>query len=114
MTASASGKTLDDLLLCIRPTPIRPNLPSPREILHNCTEECPGQPSHPINYEQVRNYLLDKKEIQKKYHDQSHNVKPLSELNTGQNVLFLSPKEQNQYIKGTVTAKASTPRSYYI
>ena len=59
--AKASGKTLHDLLLCIRSTPIGPNLPLPREILHNHTEECPGQPSHPINYEQVRNYLLDKK-----------------------------------------------------
>ena len=85
----------------------------PREILHNCTEECPGEPSHPINYEQLRNYLLDKKEIQKKYRNQSHNVKPLPELTTGQKVLFLSPKEQNQYIEGAVTAKASTPRSYY-
>ena len=40
--ATASGKTLDDLLLCIRSTPIGPNLPSSREILHHHTEECPG------------------------------------------------------------------------
>ena len=112
--ATASGKTLDDLPLCIRSTQIGPNLPSPREILHNHTEECPGQPSHPIDCEQVRNYLLDKKEIQKKYHDQCHNVKPFPEVIPGQKGLFLSPKEQNQYIKGTVTTKASTPRSYYI
>ena len=65
-TVTASGETLDDLLLCIRSTSIGPNLSLPREILHNCTEEYPGQPSHPIDYEQVRNYLLDKKEIQKK------------------------------------------------
>ena len=38
----------------------------------------------------------------------------MPELTTGKNVLFLPPKEQNQYIKGTVTTKASTPRSYYI
>ena len=114
MTATASGKTLDDLLLCIRSTSIGPNLPLPREILHKHTEECPAQPSNPISYEQVRNYLLDKKEIQKKYHNLSHNVKPLPELTTGQKVLFLSPKEQNQYIKGTITTKAPTPRSYYI
>ena len=38
-TATAPGKTLDDLLLCIRSTPIGPNLPLPREILHNCIEE---------------------------------------------------------------------------
>ena len=86
----------------------------PREISHNHTEEYPGQASQPIDYEQVRNYLLDKKEIQKKYHDQSQNAKPLLELIPGQKVLFLSPKEQNQYIEGTITTKASTPKSYYI
>ena len=69
---------------------------------------------HPIDYEQVRNYLLDKKETQNKYHDQNHNVNPLPELISGQKVLFLSPKEENQYTEGTVSTKASTPRSYYV
>ena len=89
-TATASGKTLDDLLLSLRSTPIGPNLPSPWEILHNCTEH-PGWPSHPVDYEQVRNYLLDKKATQKKYHDQSYNVKSLPEVTPAQ-VLFLSPQ----------------------
>ena len=48
-----------------------------------------------------------------KYHDQSQNVKPLPELTPGQKVLFLSHKQQNQCIEGTVTTKASTPRSYF-
>ena len=65
-TATTSGKTLDDVLLSLRSSPIRPNIPSPREILHNQTEECPGQPSHPVDFEQVRNYLLDKKTTQKR------------------------------------------------
>ena len=105
-TATTSGKTLDDVLLSLRSTPIRPNLPSPREILHNHTEECPGHPSHPVNYEQVRNYLLDKKATQKEYHDKSHNAKPLPELEPGQKVLFLSPRGKNQYIKGITTTKS--------
>ena len=113
-TATTSGKTLDDVLLRLRSTPIGPNLPSPREILHNNTEECPGHPSCPVNYEQVRNYLLDKKATQKEYHDKSHNIKPLPELVPGQKILFLSPKKENQYIKGTIMTKASTPRSYYV
>ena len=113
-TATTSGKTLDDVLPSLRSMPIRPNLPSPREILHNQTEECPGHPLHPVSYEQVRNYLLDKKATQKEYHDKSHNAKPLPELKPGQKVLFLSPREENQYIEGTITTKASTPRSYYI
>ena len=41
-------------------------------------------------------------------------MKPLPELKPGQKILFLSPKDENQYIEGTVTTKASTPRSYYI
>ena len=65
-TATTSGKTLDDVLLSLRSSPIGPNLPSPREILHNRTEEHPGQPSHPVDCEQVRNYLLDKKTTQKR------------------------------------------------
>ena len=113
-TATTSGKTLDDVLLSLRSSPISPNLPSPREILHNCTEEHPGQPSHPVDCEQVRNYLLDKKTTQKEYHDKSHNARPLSELEPGQKILFLSPREENQYIEGTITTKAATPRSYYI
>ena len=48
-TATTSGKTLDDVLISLRSTPICPNLPSPREIFHNCTEEHPGQPSHPVD-----------------------------------------------------------------
>ena len=112
-TATTSGKSLGDVLLSLRSSPIGPNLPSPREILHNHTEECPGQPSHPVDCEQVRNYLLDKKVIQKEYHDKSHNTKSLS-LEPRQKILFLSPREENQYIKGTITTKAATPRSYYI
>ena len=113
-TATASGKTIDDVLLSLRSTPTGPNLPSPREILHNHTEEHPGQPSHQVDYEQIRNYLLNKKATQKEYHDKSHNAKPLSELEPQQKVLFLSPREENQYIKGTITTKAPTPKSYYI
>ena len=113
-TAAASRKTLDDVLLSLRSTPIGPNLPSPREILHNCMEKRPGQTPHAVDYEEIRNYLLDKKSTQKRYHDQSHNVKPLPELKPGQKILFLSPKDENQYIEGTVTSKASTPRSYYL
>ena len=113
-TATTSDKTLDDVLLSLRSSPIGPNLPSPREILHNQTEEHPGQPSHPVDCEQVRNYLLDKKTTQKEYHDKSHNTRPLSELEPGQKILFLSPREENQYIEGTITTKAATPRSYYI
>ena len=113
-TAAASRKTLDDVLLSLRSTPIGPNLTSPREILHNRMEKKPGQTPHAVDYEEIKNYLLDKKSTQKRYHDQSHNVKPLPELKPGWKILFLSPKDENQYIEGTVTNKALTPRNYYL
>ena len=113
-TATTSGKILDDVLLSLRSSPIGSNLPSPREILHNHTEEHPGQPSHPVDCEQVRNYLLDRKTTQKEYHDKSNNARPLSDLEPGQKILILSPREENQYIEGTITTKAATLRSYYI
>ena len=77
-------------------------------------EKRPGQTPHAIDYEEIRNYLLDKKSTQNRYHDQSHNVKPFPELKPGQKILFLSLKDENQYTEGTVTNKASTPRSYYL
>ena len=64
--------------------------------------------------EAVRNYLITKKTLQKGYHDKTHNVKPLPDLIQGQEVLFLSPVDPNQYIEGTVIAKASQPRSYLL
>ena len=57
---------------------------------------------------------MDKKTRQKEYYDKSHNARPLSELEPGEKILFLSPREENQYIEGTITTKAATPRSYYI
>ena len=113
-TATAPRKTLDDILLSLRSTPIGPNLPSHREILHNCMEKRLGQAPQAVDYEEIRNYLLDKKSTQKRYHDQGHNINPLPELKPGQKILFLSLKDENQYMEETVTSKASTPRSYYL
>ena len=114
-TAEASGKTLDKVLLNIRSTPIGSNLPSPQEILHNCTEDRPGKPSQPVNFEQIRNYLIIQKEVQKDNYDQRHQAKPLPELWPGQEVLFLNPAEnKSKYIQGTILSPSSTTRSYKI
>ena len=56
---------IEDILLNIRTQPIGPNLPSPQETLHNCTEACPGKPSTPVDMEAVRDYLITKKTLQK-------------------------------------------------
>ena len=61
-TATTSGKTLDDVLLSLRSSPIRSKLTiSQRNTPQSNRRTCPGQPSHPVDCEQVRNYLLDKK-----------------------------------------------------
>ena len=73
-------------------------------------EKRPGQTPHAVDYEEIRNYLLDKKSTQKRYHDQSHNVKPLLELKPGQKILFLSPKDKNQYIEGDSDQQSINPQ----
>ena len=114
-TAETSGKTLNKVLQNVRTTPIGPNLPSQREILHKCTEVWPDKPSQPLDFEEIRNYLIGQKELQIENHDQRHQAKPLPKLQPGHQVLFLSPAEQkSEYIQGTILSYASTPRSYKI
>ena len=113
-TGHDSKLPIEDILLNIRTQPIGPNLPSPQEILHNHIEACPGKLSTPVDMEAVRNYLITKKTSQKEYHDKAHNAKPPPDLIQGQEVLFLSPADPNQYIEGTVLAKAPQPRSYLL
>ena len=82
--------------------------------LHNCIEACPGKLSTPVDMEAVRNHLITKKNSQKEYHDKTHNAKPLPDLIQGQEVLFLSSADPNQYIEGTVLVEAPQPRSYLL
>ena len=105
---------IKDLLLNIISHPIGPNMPSLKEILCNCTEERPGGPLHPVDFEKVCNYLTDRKATQKENHDWCHNTKPLPTLHQGQEVLLLSHSELTEYTEGTITVQASTPRSYII
>ena len=113
-TGHDSKLPIEDILLNIRTQPIGPNLPSPQEILHNCIEACPGKPSTPVDMEAVRDYLITKKNLQKEYHDKTHNAKSLPDLSQDQEVLFLSPADPNQYIEGMVLARAPQPRSYLL
>ena len=105
---------IEDILLNLRKQPIGPNLPSPQEILHKHIEEYPDKLSTSVDMEAVRNYLITKKTSQKEYHDKTHNAKPLPDLIQGQEILFLSPEDPNQYVEGTVIAKAPQPRSYLL
>ena len=94
--------------------PIGPHLSSPREILHNRTQNRLGQPSHPIDFEEVRDYLIVQKSRQKRHYNKRHNIKEWPELNPGQSLLFPSPADVNIYIEGTITGPSTTPHSYII
>ena len=113
-TAKSLGKSLDDLLLSLRLMPIGLHLPSPREILHNRTQDWPGQPPHPIDFEEVRDYFIMQKSVQNRNYDRRHNIKDLPEILSGQAVLFLSPVDANINIEGTITGPSTTPHSYII
>ena len=113
-TVQASNTSIDHLLQTLRSTPIGPSLSSPCEILLNRTDPKPGHPSTPIDLEQVRDYLITKKSVQKHYYDKRHNTRPLPDLSPRQDVLFLSPVDQTSYLEGTIVSQANTPRSYII
>ena len=100
----ASNTSLHQLLQTLHSTPIGPSLPSPHEILLNCTDPKPGHPATPINLEQVRDYLITKRSAQKHYYDRRHNTRPLPDLSPGQDVLFLSPVDQMSYLEGTIVS----------
>ena len=103
-TSQDTRTSLEDLLLNLWSTPISPKMPSLGEILHNRTIQCPVRPSMPVNMEAVWNHPISKK-LSQKYFNKSHNVKPLSQLNPGQEVLFLSPGDQKSYVPGTIVNK---------
>ena len=79
-TTTASGIAINHLLQTLRSIPIEPKLPSPHDILHNCIHEHPRLPSTPVDLEQVRKYLIDKKTQQKDYPNKGHRAQPLSDL----------------------------------
>ena len=67
-----------------------------------------------VDLQQVRDYLKTIKAQQKDHFDKRHRPWQLDDLETGQDVLFLSPIDQTSYLEGTVIGQAQMPRSYYI
>ena len=112
-TTQQSCKTLQDLLLDLHSTPIGFNMAPPWEILHSRNFQHPGKPTTPVNMEQVHNYLLLKKEMQKTHFDRAHGARELQELSPSQEVLFWSLAE-DEFIPGTIVDKAIPPCSYII
>ena len=93
-TAKSLGRSLSDLLLSLRSAPIGPYLPPRESYIIG-----PGQPSHPVDFEEVRDYLITQKSLQKKNHNRRYNAKDLPELHADQSVLFLSPADVKSILR---------------
>ena len=106
----ADNKTVDDILNSVRKIPIGKEMPSSREILMNRTVGRPGKPAQPIDMENVRNFLIEAKAIQKNQYDRRHRVKDKRKLKTGEEVMLLH--QAGHWIKGQVAGRAPEPRSY--
>ena len=57
-----SRKTLEDMLLDLLSKPIRSNMPSSQEILHNRIFQQPGRSSMPVSIQRVCYFLLSHKQ----------------------------------------------------
>ena len=112
-TSQESHMSLEELLLDLCSTLIGPNMPSPWEILHNRTFQYSSKLSTPLDMESVQNFLFSKRQYQKTNYNRAHSARELQELQPSQEVLFLSPTE-NEYIPSTIINKATAPHSYYI
>ena len=88
-------------------------MPTPREILHNRTIQWPGRPSQPVDMENIRNFLISKRQAQCDQFNKAHGVWALQELPPDQEVLFRSPAS-DEYIPGIIIEKAPVPQSYFI
>ena len=88
-------------------------MPSPWEILHNRTFQCPSKPLTPVNMECICNYLVSKCHSQKQSFNRAHGIRQLQELQPSQEVLLLSPAA-DQYIPGTIINKATVLHSYFV
>ena len=98
-TALPAKKSLESVLLDLRSTPIRSNMPAPHEILHNRTIQQPGRPSQLVDMEMIRNFLISKWQAQCDQFNKAHGVRALPELPPGQEVLLRSPAS-DEYIPG--------------
>ena len=58
----------------------------------------------------VWDYLIGKKQVQKKNFDKSHGLRPLLTLDPGQKVLFLSPADYQSYVCSTILGRFPPPK----
>ena len=73
-TVLPANNPIAAVLLDLRSMPIGPKMPAPLETLCNRSIQQPGRPSQPINLEQVRNFLISRRQAQCDQFNKAHRV----------------------------------------
>ena len=108
--ATSSGRSHQEALTSLRAQPLGDGLPSPAEILHG--RSLVTRKASPVDLNSVRQSLIALQAKYTKSHDKARRAKTQQVLVIGEEVYFLSGK--NEWQIGTVTGTTDTGRSYNI
>ena len=108
--AISSGRSLQEALTGLRAQPLGDGLPLPAEILHG--RSLVIRKASPVDLTAVRQSLIALQAKYTKSHDKAKRAKEWQALVIGEEVYFLSGK--NEWQIGTVTGTTDTGRSYNI
>ena len=108
--ANSSGRSHQEALTGLRAQPLGDGLPSPSEILHG--RSLVTRKASPVNLTAVRQSLIALQAKYTKSHDKAKQAKTQRALVIGEEVYFLSGK--NEWQIGIVTGITETGRSYNI
>ena len=108
--ANSSGRSHQEALTGLRAQPLGDGLPSPSEILHG--RSLVTRKASPVDLTAVRQSLIALQAKYTKSHDKAKRTKTQRALVIGEEVYFLSGK--NEWQIGIVTGTTDTGRSYNI
>ena len=108
--ANSSGRSHQEALTGLRAQPLGDGLPSPSEILHG--RSLVTRKANPVDLTVVRQSLIALQAKYTKSHDKAKQTKTQRALVIGEEVYFLSGK--NEWQIGIVTGTTDTGRSYNI
>ena len=108
--ANSSGRSHQEALTALRAQPLGDGLPSPSEILHG--RSLVTRKASPVDLTAVRQSLIALQAKYTKSHDKAKQTKTQQALVIGEEVYFLSGK--NEWQNGIVTGTTDTGRSYNI
>ena len=108
--ANSSGRSHQEALTGLRAQPLGDGLPSPSEILHG--RSLVTRKASPVDLTVVRQFLIALQAKYTKSHDKAKRAKTQRALVIGEEVYFLSGK--NEWQIGIVTGTTDTGRNYNI